>query len=61
MDIAGTYRVRLMTSESHSRWGEPSNTPPIEEGEENDDDEDLTEIEVLTEPFSGGPTDSPKF
>ena len=54
MDIAGSSRVRFMASKRRRRWGEPSNTPLIEEGEENSGDEELIETEVLTDPFSGG-------
>jgi len=45
-----------MALERHRRRGEPSNTLPIEEGEENVEDEKPKEREVLTESFPGGPT-----
>jgi len=46
MDIAGSSRVCPMTSERCREQGELSNTPPIEEGEENVEDEELKEKEV---------------
>ena len=57
MNIAGSFRARLMASEGRRRRGEPSNTLSIEEGEANAEDEELKEKEVLTEPFLSGLTD----
>jgi len=56
MDIIGSSIVCLMASKRRRRRGEPSNTLPIEESEDKVEDEESTEEEVLTEPFSGGPT-----
>ena len=57
MKIARSSRVRPTASERHCRWGEPSNTPLIEEGEENVENEEPKEKEILIEPFRGGPKD----
>ena len=56
MDIIGSSIVCLMASKRRRKRGEPSNTLPIEESEDNVEDEESTGAEVLTELFSGGPT-----
>jgi len=57
MDIAGSSRVHPTALKRRCRQGDPSNTPPIEEGEGNVSNEEPIEKKVMTEPFLSGPTD----